>query len=265
MKKITLLEFLVKEFNDISRETLYSRVMCGDILVNGEKISNPGCKISIDSKIVIMEKGFVSRGGLKLRAALDEWNICVENKIFIDAGSSTGGFTDCLLGNGAEHVYAVDVGYNQLAYSLRTDSRVSVFEKTNIMHLGTLDPVPAAAVVDLSFRSIKGAGRHIINLTSEKWLIALIKPQFEIDKNMFPEFKGIISDKDVLHKVLKIVLEKVNNDSLYVEKVMLSPIKGRKGNTEFLFLIRDNETKEVNPMWIEKIGKDLDNLIDGIS
>ncbi|MCK5154337.1 MAG: TlyA family RNA methyltransferase, partial [Spirochaetales bacterium] len=169
MKKITLLELTVKNFNTSPRNLLYSKIMCGKVLVDGVKNSNPGSKVYVDSSIEIIEKEFVSRGGLKLKAALDNWDIDVHGKVFIDAGSSTGGFTDCLLGKGADHVYAVDVGYNQLAYSLRTNDRVSVFEKTNIMHLNEQSPVPAAAVADLSFRSISGAGRHIINLTTEKW------------------------------------------------------------------------------------------------
>lgn len=265
MKKIALLELAVKHFQESSRDTLYSKIMCGEVLVNGEKNSNPGCEVFVDSKIQFREKGFVSRGGLKLGAALDKWNIDVTGKIFIDAGSSTGGFTDCLLRNGAHHVHAVDVGYNQLAYSLRKDKRVSVFEKTNIMHLGEIIPAPDAAVADLSFRSISGAGRHIVNLTLEKWLIALVKPQFEIDHLKYPEFNGIISKKSILKNVLNDVIIKINIDNLYVEKVMLSPIKGRKGNTEFLFLIRDNQTNNENPSWMDKIGQDLDDLIDGIS
>ena len=181
MKKLSLIEIVSKRFPEIHRDVLYTRIMCGEVLVNGEKNSNPSSKIFINSKIEIIEKRFVSRGGLKLEAALDEWNIITNKKIFLDAGSSTGGFTDCLLKRGAGGVHAVDVGYNQLAYVLRTDKRVSVYEKCNIMHLNELTPVPDAAVADLSFRSISGAARHIIDLTSEKWLIALVKPQFEMD------------------------------------------------------------------------------------
>jgi 23S rRNA (cytidine1920-2'-O)/16S rRNA (cytidine1409-2'-O)-methyltransferase len=262
MKKITLLELVIKLFQDSSKNTLYSKIMCGEVLVNGEKNTNPSSKVLIDSNIEFIGKEFVSRGGLKLKAALTEWQIEVNGKIFLDAGSSTGGFTDCLLKNGASHVHAVDVGYNQLAYSLRKDKRVSVYEKSNIMHLHEFVPSPIAAVADLSFRSISGAASHIINLTDEKWLIALIKPQFEIDITIYPDFNGIIRDKIVLAKVLKRVLEKIFLDNLYIEKIMLSPIKGRKGNIEFLFLIRDNENSTTNPSWVDLIGKKLDILID---
>jgi len=265
MKKITLLDLAVQKFDAITRDALYSNIMCGEILVNGEKNLNPSCKIPGNSKLAFVIERYVSRGGLKLEAALKEWNIDVKNKIYLDAGSSTGGFTDCLLQNGAKKIFAVDVGYNQLVYSLRVDNRVIVYEKCNIMSLVHLDKEPNAAVADLSFRSIGGAGRHIISLTSEKWMIALIKPQFEIDSLKYPEFKGIIYDKIILKNVLKEVLVKLDKDLLFVEKVMLSPIKGRKGNTEFLFLIRDNKNKDTDHVWIDQIGQDLDDLIDNVS
>ena len=264
MKKVSLIEIVSKRFPETHRDILYARIMCGEVLVKGEKISNPSSKVSVDSEIKIVEKKFVSRGGLKLDAALDEWNITTNGKIILDAGSSTGGFTDCLLKRGARWVYAVDVGYNQLAYSLRTDTRVNVLEKCNIMHLEELTPPPDSAVADLSFRSISGAARHIINLTTEKRLIALVKPQFEIDPQKYPDFTGIIREKSILRNVLNNLLEKIDNDKLFVERVMLSPVKGRKGNTEFLFLIRDNEKSDANPSWMDKIGQELDDLIDEI-
>ncbi len=264
MKKISLIEIVSKRFPEINRDVLYTKIMCGEVFVCGEKISDPLNKVSIDSEIDIVEKKFVSRGGLKLETALDGWNIDVTGKTLLDAGSSTGGFTDCLLQRGAMGVHAVDVGYNQLAYSLRKDTRVNVLEKTNIMHIKELVPPPDSAVVDLSFRSIGGAARHIINLTTEKWLIVLVKPQFEINPGNYPDFSGIIRDKNILHDVLKGVLKKINKDNLFVDKVLISPVKGRKGNTEFLFLIRDNQTNNENPSWMDKIGQDLDDLIDTI-
>lgn len=261
MKK-SLLEIASISFPEIKKNVLYSKIMCGEILVNGEKISNPSNKVYTDSTIKIVEKKFVSRGGLKLESALDEWDIKTSGKTFLDAGSSTGGFTDCLLKRGAAGVHAVDVGYNQLAYVLRTDKRVSVHEKCNIMHLDQLTPVPDAAVADLSFRSISGAARHIIDLTTERWLIALVKPQFEIDPSVYPDFTGIIKDKSILNFVLNDVLKEIKGKGLYVEKVMLSPVKGRKGNTEFLFLIRDDSFSGYNPLWMDQIGQELKDLIE---
>lgn len=264
MKKLSLIEIVSSHFSETHRDVLYTKIMCGEVLVNGEKMSDPSSKVSIDSDIKIVEKKFVSRGGVKLEAALDGWNIDVTGKILLDAGSSTGGFTDCLLKRGAARVYSVDVGYNQLAYSLRTDKRVNVLEKTNIMHINELTPLPDSAVADLSFRSISGAARHIINITTEKWLIALVKPQFEIDSKKYPDFNGIIKDKSILNNVLNGVLEKIEKDKLYVEKVILSPVKGRKGNIEFLFLIRDNQSKNADPSWRKQIAKELDVIIDMI-
>ena len=224
MKKLSLIEIVSKQFPETHRDVLYTKIMCGEVLVNGEKNPNPSCKVPFNSKLTFVLERYVSRAGLKLEAALKEWNIDVKNKIFLDAGSSTGGFTDCLLKNGAVKVFAVDVGYNQLAYSLRKDPRVIVYEKRNIMSLSNLDSVPNAGVADLSFRSISGAGRHIINLTSEKWMITLIKPQFEIDTLKYPEFKGIIYDKSILHNVLMEVLVKLDKDML--RKSNVSAIAG---------------------------------------
>ncbi len=259
-----LLKELETRFPEYSRDALYSRVLCGEVTVNGEKILNPSIRIDSGSTIEIIEKRFVSRGGLKLEAALKNWNIEVEGKVFLDAGSSTGGFTDCLLQKGAVKVYSVDVGYNQLAWSLRNNSRVSVHEKCNIMHFEKPDPPPFAAVADLSFRSISGAASHILNLTSDKWLIALVKPQFEIDPVIYPDFNGVIKDSGILKKVMGNLLKKISSDNLYVEKTMLSPVKGRKGNREFLFLIRDNYNNSAGFSWTEKTGRELDDLIDGM-
>lgn len=258
------MEIVAKNFPGIHRDVLYTRIMCGEVFVDGEKISNPSIKVSINSEINIVEKKFVSRGGIKLDAALKEWSLIVAGKIILDAGSSTGGFTDCLLQRGAGFVHAVDVGYNQLAYSLRTDKRVNVLEKCNIMHLNELIPFPDFAVADLSFRSISGAARHIINLTAEKWLIALVKPQFEIDSQHYPDFTGIIRDKTILSTVLNGVLKKIVRDELFIGKVMLSPVKGRKGNIEFLFLIRENQIKDAKLLWMDEIRQELGALIDSI-
>ena len=136
---------------------LFAYVLCGNVYCDGEKIRETSRKIDSRSELEIRTKKYVSRGGYKLEGALDEWGIDCRKKIFVDAGSSTGGFTDCLLQRGASLVYAVDVGYNQLDYSLRNDSRVVVRERCNIMELDDLEPAPHMGVADLSFRSIAGA------------------------------------------------------------------------------------------------------------
>ena len=156
----------------------------------------------------------------------------------LDAGSSTGGFTDCLLQNGAKAVHSVDVGFNLLDFKIRNDSRVVVHEKQNIMTLAKEDlvPAPRAAVADLSFRSIKGAASHILDLVGDTWLIALIKPQFEVPKWQ-ENFFGVIEDPDLMKQTLTNVYENLQQDGVGILRATVSPIKGHKGNTEFLALL----------------------------
>ncbi len=236
---MTLLKHLEKIYPDIPSNELYARIMCGEVLVNGEKAADPKASVRKDASVEFAGRKYVSRGGLKLEKAIEVWGIDCRGKVFVDAGSSTGGFTDCLLQNGADAVHAVDVGYNQLAYALRSDKRVYVHERTNIMDVDLLDPVPDAGVADLSFRSIKGAAVKILNLVRERWMIALVKPQFELDSRMFPGFNGVISDDDLLYDTVCSTAEGIFNEGLAVEDVILSPVKGRRGNREFLFLIRE--------------------------
>lgn len=208
-------------------------IMCGEISVGGETIRKPQQKVDTSLEIVFKKKRFVSRGGEKLHYALKKWNLDVAGKVVLDAGSSTGGFTDCLLQAGAECVHAVDVGTNQLDYKLRTDSRVNVLEKTNVMSLTTLEPSPDFAVADLSFRSITGAANLILRLASENLLVALVKPQFEIESD--DDFDGIIRDAEVLQSVVYDTAERLGRAGILVGAVLESPIRGGKGNTEYLF------------------------------
>jgi 23S rRNA (cytidine1920-2'-O)/16S rRNA (cytidine1409-2'-O)-methyltransferase len=156
---------------------------------------------------------------------------------------------------GAEHIYSVDVGYNQIDYSLRKNPQVTIYERTNIMSLKKYPQQPHAAVADLSFRSIKGAAAHLLNIVIEGWIIALIKPQFEVDKNL-PGFHGIIQSNKLLIQVLLEVVEQLWIEESYVEKILPSPITGRKGNKEFLFLINKTEKKKK-----EVIFQDIRNLL----
>lgn len=208
-------------------------IMCGEIRVNGETIRDPHRKIDPNHNISLQYRKWVSRGGQKLDHALSVWEIDVNRKIVLDAGASTGGFTDCLLQRGAAFVHAVDVGYNQLDYRLRTDERVNVLERTNIMSVEKLDPAADIAVADLSFRSISGAAGHILGLTGDKMLIALIKPQFEI-KNQ-DNFNGVIRNPEILKEVVDDTKSRLESEGLTVQSVIESPIKGQKGNTEYLF------------------------------
>jgi len=238
MKKLSLLNLLKTKYPEKSSNENYAAILCGDVHVNNEKIKDPSFKVDVDSNIEIIKKKYVSRGGYKIEKALSYWKIDVKDKIILDAGSSTGGFTDCLLQSGAKGVHAVDVGYNQLDYVLRRDSRVFVHERENIMKIENLDPPPAIGTADLSFRSIKGAAKRIIDLVEEKKLIALIKPQFEI--GMFdPDFKGVVKDTEKLKTLLLTVAYELEEEDVFIKDIIESPIEGKKGNREFLALITD--------------------------
>ena len=255
MKKIPLFQKLKKDYPDSDAKKLYARILCGEVLVNGQMLKDPKAAVPSDALLEITSKKYVSRGGLKLERALKLWNPPVEGRVILDAGCSTGGFTDCLLQNGASWVYAVDVGYNQLDYSLRTNPAVCVMEKTNIMHVKALDPLPDWAVADLSFRSIRSAASHILGLTREKFLIALVKPQFEWE-NPDEDFHGIVSTAEKILDIASNVMDELKRESAYVLKAAASPVSGRKGNRELLFWI----SSDPDQAYPEK-----DELLRGIS
>ncbi|MDA3810200.1 MAG: TlyA family rRNA (cytidine-2'-O)-methyltransferase [Spirochaetaceae bacterium] len=253
MKKKGLLDLLVDMYPHLSRKELFTEIMCGKVKIKGETMKDPKHKVPFDSQPEIGLKKYVSRGGYKLEKVLSLWDIKIKGNGFLDAGCSTGGFTDCLLQSGASFVHAVDVGYNQLDYSLRINEQVYVHEKTNIMQLDLLDPIPYGAVADLSFRSITEAAAKLLALVSGKVLIALVKPQFEI-KNPDDNFDGIIRESEQIYSVTHEVLKKLWDEGSFVQKTALSPIKGRKGNQELLFLITDVETRSFNDLTNELRG-----------
>ncbi|MDC7219864.1 MAG: TlyA family RNA methyltransferase [Spirochaetales bacterium] len=263
MKK-PLLSLLKERFPEYKEGELYAFVLCGDVYCDGEKIRETSRKVDVKGELEIRTKKYVSRGGFKLEGALDEWGIDCNKKIFIDAGSSTGGFTDCLLQRGASLVYAVDVGYNQLDYSLRNNSRVVVREKCNIMDVEELDPAPHIGVADLSFRSIGGAATKIIGLTTTRKLLALIKPQFEVENSA--GFNGVISDPETWRRVLFDVCECLHGEGLYVSRLSPSKVKGKKGgNQEFMALIvpreRDSDFESFHSYYSELIGQCLGKVV----
>lgn len=198
-KKTPLLKKLCQDFPEFSKDRLLAYVVCRNVLANGELVTDPKAKIDEDSDISFTFDRYVSRGGLKLEAALSAFDVSVKGLVVLDAGASTGGFTDCLLQHEARLVHSVDVGYNQLDWKLRADNRVLVHEKTNIMAVEALDPVPDAAVCDLSFRSIKGAASHILSLCNDTFLLGLIKPQFEVPR-WEKDFTGVIHDPSLLQE-----------------------------------------------------------------
>lgn len=243
MKTEALLACAMRAFPSLSRDEVYAAILCGEIYVGGERLRDPSARVSPAATIEQRRRAFVSRGGLKLDHALESWRISVTGKVMLDAGSSTGGFTDCLLQRGALRVHAVDVGYNQLAYSLRTDPRVIVHERTNIMDLASLDPAADAAVADLSFRSLRGAADRILSLTREGWVVALVKPQFELRRD-YEGFDGVLRDDRRLIEVLEEVAEALRSEGVSVTAALRSPIEGRRGNREYLFLLRRGDASE---------------------
>ncbi len=237
MKRSTLITAARSAFPELTRDEAYAAIVCGEIYVNGERTRDPRTSVAPDAEVTRRVTRYVSRGGLKLEHALDTWDVDVAGKVMLDAGSSTGGFTDCLLQHGVAHVHSVDVGYNQIAFSLRTDPRVSVHERTNIMSVENLTPPPHGAVTDLSFRSVQGAAAHILSLTTEGWAILLIKPQFEL-RDFSSDFDGVVRSNRILIEVLESVVERLWQEEVYASSILASPILGRKGNREYLFLVR---------------------------
>lgn len=228
-------------------------IMVGDVKINDEVITKAGFQLELkeDTKIEIKTMPFVSRGGFKLDKAVKTFNIPLKGRICLDAGASTGGFTDCMLQNGAKKVYAVDVGYGQLAWKLRQDERVKTIERTNIKNC-SLDDIydkneekADLAVMDLSFISIKKVLKNIATLLTENYeMMALIKPQFEAGKEQIGK-NGVVRDKnvhfEVINNIINFIHEELNG---YVKNLSFSPIKGPKGNIEYLIYFSSNEQNE---------------------
>ncbi len=238
----TLLDLLCAQYPGRQREALLSLVLCGEILVDGSVIRDPKLSVSAQAVISIEPKRFVSRGGAKLDHALERFRVDVSGLVCLDAGASTGGFTDCLLQRGAAHVHAVDVGKNQLAYSLRVDSRVQVYERTSVLALSSLEPPPSFAVADLSFRSLAGAAAHVLGLTTLGQAIVLIKPQFEW-QDPPPEFSGTVPAERA-PAIVAAVVATLGKEGVIVQDICESPITGREGNREFLAWIRHESAGE---------------------
>lgn len=229
---------LVEKNLSESRERAQKTIMAGLVFVNGERIDKPGTKIDVESEIVV--KGnpipYVSRGGLKLEKAIKTLNLDLTGKRCMDIGASTGGFTDCMLQHGASHVHAVDVGYGQLDWKLRNDERVTNMERTNIRYV-TLeqigDPIDLLSI-DVSFISLKLVLPVAYQLLSETGsLIFLIKPQFEAGREQVKK-SGVIRDAKVHIQVLESILPFAEQLGFDISYVTYSPIKGPKGNIEFL-------------------------------
>jgi 23S rRNA (cytidine1920-2'-O)/16S rRNA (cytidine1409-2'-O)-methyltransferase len=221
-----------------SREKARAAVMAGLVRVNGQRADKPGQKY--DPDIQIEAKGdaipYVSRGGLKLEKALQYFSIQVEGRICMDVGASTGGFTDCLLQHGAKKVYAVDVGYGQLDWKLRSDPRVVVHERTNIRHMSpdSVEDRIDLAVIDVSFISLTKVLPAVKNmLIPNGEIVCLIKPQFEAGREAVGK-KGVVKDPTTHIKCLQALFEFFSEISLNVQGLTYSPVTGPEGNIEFL-------------------------------
>ncbi|GHO53279.1 TlyA family RNA methyltransferase [Ktedonobacter robiniae] len=229
-----------------SRERARALIMAGQVYVGERMVDKAGSMIPLDVECrlaeITPEMKYVSRGGLKLEKALDAFHLDPTGRVAIDVGSSTGGFTQCLLERGARLVYAVDVGHGQLAWSLRNDPRVVVMERTNIRHLESLPEPMQCAVIDVSFISLRlvlPALEPLLVRSPETWIASLVKPQFEAGKAEVDRGNGIISDPEVHQRVLRELQEWIpQHTALQVLEVSDSPILGRDGNREFLFHIR---------------------------
>lgn len=225
-----------------SREKASSQVMSGIVYVNGIKVDKPGTKFKADCNIEIRGNAlpYVSRGGLKIEKALREFEISLDNKIALDIGASTGGFTDCMLQNGAAKVYAIDVGYGQLAWKLRTDSRVVCMERTNIRYVTPEDIGELAdfASIDVSFISLMKVIPTVIQLLDEDGdILCLVKPQFEAGRDKVGK-KGVVRDKDVHIQVLEKIITFCSDEiGLCILGLSYSPIKGPEGNIEYLLYL----------------------------
>jgi 23S rRNA (cytidine1920-2'-O)/16S rRNA (cytidine1409-2'-O)-methyltransferase len=223
-----------------SREKARALILAGQVLVQGQKVDKAGHSVSIDSKIEVLESPkYVGRGGLKLEAALDHFRIQPQGKVCLDIGSSTGGFTDCLLQRGAAWVYAIDVGTAQMDWKLRNDPRVIVHEQLNARYLGR-DQVPEPidlAVCDVSFISITMILPVLPNLLAERAeMVILVKPQFELERHQVGK-GGIIRDPALHRQACRRVEEAVQRLG-YGSEIIPSPILGAEGNQEFLLYAR---------------------------
>lgn len=220
-----------------SKEKARALILEGKVYVDGKRVDKAGTLIKKNSDIKIYKKNhdYVSRGGIKLEKALEKFNINVKGKKILDVGASTGGFTDCLLLKGAKRVIAVDVGYGQLSWKLRKNSKVIIFERTNIRYLEP-DNIPFLVdmvTIDLSFISVKKVMENILRLSKDiaEYLI-LVKPQFEVGKGLVGK-GGIVRDKKLHKNVLSELVIFLQNIGLNIKGITFSPIKGADGNIEF--------------------------------
>ena len=247
--KIRLDQYVFQEGYTESRRRAQAIIMSGVVFVNNQKADKPGTMIKETDVVEVRgrELKYVSRGGLKLEKAINEYGIDLTDRVCMDIGASTGGFTDCMLQNGAKKVYAVDVGYGQLAWKLRNDERVINMEKTNIRNvtLDMLDERIDFFSVDVSFISLKHIFPVAFRVSSDGVRgVCLVKPQFEAGKEKVGK-KGVVRDPAVRQEVIENVIGYANENGFFVNRLTYSPIKGPEGNVEFLILVSKDDSEHV--------------------
>jgi len=248
--RLRLDEALVERKLADSRSRARALVMAGDVLVNGAVVTRAGAPVRAGDEIALAAPPpFVSRGGEKLAHALAAFAVDPAGLVAADLGASTGGFTDCLLQAGARRVYAVDVGYGQLAESLRRDPRVVVMDRTNARYLEPLPEAIDLVVIDVSFISLALILPVAARLLRPGGIcIPLIKPQFEAGRREVGK-GGVVRDPEVHRRVLREVLAQAQVSGFGVRGLVASPLRGPAGNVEFLaHVVRDTESKEIEPM-----------------
>jgi 23S rRNA (cytidine1920-2'-O)/16S rRNA (cytidine1409-2'-O)-methyltransferase len=249
-KKQRLDVLLVEKGLAPSREKAKAIIMAGIVYVDGNKEDKAGTTFPVNAVIEIKGKTlpYVSRGGLKLEKAMQKFPITLSGKVCMDVGSSTGGFTDCMLQNGATKVYAIDVGHGQLAWKLRNDERVVCMEKTNIRYVvpENIDELAAFSSIDVSFISLTKVLLPVKNLlTEDGQVVCLIKPQFEAGREKVGK-KGVVRDRAVHEEVIRMVMDYASSIDFYPLALDFSPVKGPEGNIEYLlFLSKNKQDQEI--------------------
>lgn len=249
-KKQRLDVLLVEKGLAPSREKAKAIIMAGIVYVDGNKEDKAGTTFPENAVIEVKGKTlpYVSRGGLKLEKVMQKFPITLSGKVCMDVGSSTGGFTDCMLQNGATKVYAIDVGHGQLAWKLRNDERVVCMEKTNIRYVvpEDIDELAAFSSIDVSFISLTKVLLPVKNLlTEDGQVVCLIKPQFEAGREKVGK-KGVVRDRAVHEEVIRTVMDYASSIDFYPLALDFSPVKGPEGNIEYLlFLSKNKQDQEI--------------------
>lgn len=268
-KKERLDNLAVKKGLFASREQAKRSIMAGLVTVAGELADKPGMQVNLSAEIAVKTElhPYVSRGGLKLAKAIEVFDLSLAGRVMIDIGASTGGFTDCALQNGVSEVYAIDVGYGQLAWKLRQDKRVHVMERTNFRYVQPSDFAygkPDIVVIDVSFISLRIILDRLLTILEQpSEIIALVKPQFEAGREKVGK-KGIVREPMIHIEVLQRVIEFAVSNGYQFAGLDYSPIRGAEGNIEFLLYLKRNTKMERDRMMSFESTIDIDVIIESV-